>query len=615
MNTSSPRNQRRASGRARQRGATAVFVAFALPMLTAVIALVIDIGQLYYAQRDLEKLATLAALDASRAQSGCFIGGDGTPGSLNAAVASVNSTLVANNVVAGDGITPTVRFGRYDATITPGRRVFAVLTESDPAVDSVQVTLTRPQPAPLVPFIFSSGGGGALGNLTASASAQHAPVASFMIGTTTVSLNQVSPLNGLLTGLLGSSVNLNLIGYQGLANANVTLVGLQTALGIANPGDLLSTELPLGTLINAIATAAGNAGQTAVAATLDTLAALADPSRTTTLGEALGIEDGVENLVGALPLNTLQLLQSLAFSAANGLYPIELNLGANVLNLVSLRTFLQVGQLAQPSLAFDGTGAGRPGSSGGLARTSAKTQQVTLRLRFVVNNVPGLSALAQVKLGLDLGVSGATSNLRSILCPSALSIPVRTQPVVELGTVVRPVTLSVGSFSNTNPSNPVTSGSLLNVAFGLLSIKLNNSIDASVAGTGTETDPVKTLFTGPFPSDPVVVGTVVSLSDTVNGLSASLRGNLDICITPLLCLPAGSLASAVLGILGPVTQVLDLVVQPLLQVLGVQLGAATITVLNVGYGNGSNGVPIADGYSVPSLFTTQIPPATPPATR
>ncbi|MEQ9479614.1 MAG: pilus assembly protein TadG-related protein [Algiphilus sp.] len=56
----------------RQRGAAAVFAAIAMTTLLVSIAFTIDIGRLYFAQRDLQNAANLAALDASRMASGCY---------------------------------------------------------------------------------------------------------------------------------------------------------------------------------------------------------------------------------------------------------------------------------------------------------------------------------------------------------------------------------------------------------------------------------------------------------------------------------------------------------------------------------------------------------------
>lgn len=588
---------RRPSPPSRQRGATAVLtaaimVAVAVPLM----ALLVDAGQLYYAQRDLQKLATLAAFDASRAESGCFGSSSGTPGTLAAAQAAVTNTLAVNNV-SGAGITPVVVFGKYDNTTVAGRRVFTQLTATDPGVDSVQVTLTQAQPATLIPWFTSSG------TLTATASAQHAPVAAFRIGTTVVDVSQTSGLNSLLGALLGSNVNLSLVSYQGLAAANVTLLGLKTALGIGNTKTLLTTQLPLGTLIQGVANAASAAGQASVATTLNGLAALADPSRKTTLGQALGVENLAENLVGSLPLNTLQILNSLAMSASNGLYPIALPISLNVLNLVTLNAYLQVGQAAQPSQSDLNTAAGRPGFNvtTGLPHTQAQTQQVILELRLVVNNLPGISALAQVKIGADITVAQATSYLSSIKCPTLAGPSQTAQPVMTLMTTLNPATVTLGSFSSANPAQPVTSGSLLNAVLGLLSINLTKTISATVAGAG----PISTSFSPPFPASQTV-GSAVSVNNTVSGLSATLQNNLTICVTPLLCLNAGGLASFVTSLLTPLLSVVDALVDPLLKVLGLQLGAATLSVDAgaIDYGNEAGRTSATSG-SVPAIYNQQ----------
>lgn len=64
-----------ATSRQRQRGAAAVFVAISLIALLASVALAIDTGRLYSAQRNLQRLADLAAMDAARVAGGCLSGG------------------------------------------------------------------------------------------------------------------------------------------------------------------------------------------------------------------------------------------------------------------------------------------------------------------------------------------------------------------------------------------------------------------------------------------------------------------------------------------------------------------------------------------------------------
>src|SRR5690606_20780764 len=78
------------SARRRQTGAAAVFAAIAAGAGLTALALAIDVGRLYAAQRDLQRIANLAALDAARVTGGCF-GEPENPSAtaFNEAVASI----------------------------------------------------------------------------------------------------------------------------------------------------------------------------------------------------------------------------------------------------------------------------------------------------------------------------------------------------------------------------------------------------------------------------------------------------------------------------------------------------------------------------------------------
>src|SRR5579859_6902103 len=70
----------------RQRGAAAVFAVAAMIAGLAALLLGINVGMLYYAQRDLQRLAALAAAAGVETASGCVIttgtNTAGVPGSL-----------------------------------------------------------------------------------------------------------------------------------------------------------------------------------------------------------------------------------------------------------------------------------------------------------------------------------------------------------------------------------------------------------------------------------------------------------------------------------------------------------------------------------------------------
>ena len=78
---------RRCTGRKQQTGAVAVLAALAVGAGLIALALAIDVGRLYSAHRDLQRVASLAALDAARVSGGCM----GQP--ENPAAAAYNETI------------------------------------------------------------------------------------------------------------------------------------------------------------------------------------------------------------------------------------------------------------------------------------------------------------------------------------------------------------------------------------------------------------------------------------------------------------------------------------------------------------------------------------------
>ena len=599
----SQRSGRRTPGRSRQRGVSAIVVTLALLALVPMTALSIDVGRIYYAQRDLQKLATLAALDASRVESGCYLGGNGTPGSLDAAKAVVTSTLSANGVNPKDTnntIVPTVEFGRFDYTTKPGTRVFQPLPDTSENVTAVRVTLQRTMPTMLVQFIKKTTSDGIL---QASASAQHAAAASFNVGSTLLNIDSTKSmaLNALLPALLGggSALSISAAGYQGLANANVTIGDLATALGVdlASPGSLLTTRIPAAEALAALANTLGKEGQTAAASTINTIAGIVDPSRTVLIGDLLGsVENGADQLVGALPLNTLALLNSLAESAGNGLYPIKVpNLGV-ALPAVKLTNYLTVLEPQQP-------GSGRPGYINGTPRTQAQTAQIRASLRATLDVV----GLATVKLGTDITVASAKGALAKILCPTAVGSSPSPKSKASIDAAANIATVTIGSFSSADPSTPVTSGSLIGVGLTpLVGVQINLANPATAdlgANTGTTLQ-----FSGPPFNLPQTAGSTLSVGNAVGGLLGSL--NIQVCtkVVVSICLPLSTspLKPVLQPALNTLSTALDSATDTLLNALGVEVGSVTVTLLGVDFGNnGRNLTPSTT--SVPSLFTQEKP--------
>ena len=127
----------------RQRGVAAIFAALSLITLLSAVGLAIDVGRLYYANRELQRLTDLAAIDGARVRSQCL----GNAG-IDEVTAEVDASLLRNRLPPL--VTTVTRLGKRQVDAN-GLQFFQPVTAGQPA-DSVQVTLSRPSPARILPL-------------------------------------------------------------------------------------------------------------------------------------------------------------------------------------------------------------------------------------------------------------------------------------------------------------------------------------------------------------------------------------------------------------------------------------------------------------------------------
>lgn len=570
---------------ARQRGFAAVFAAVAMIAMLSAVALTIDIGRLYTAQRNLQRAASLAAMDAVQVVSGCT--GRGVTGTLADAQGEVAASLLRNGHAA-DTVSTVV--GMRDDTASLTR--FVALGDGDSRLSAVQVTLTRASPARIIPGITGSSGS----PIQARAAAGQRPRAGVSISPSALSLDSSnSPLlNMVLGGLLGGNVNLSIAAQQGLAAAQVKLSELAAAAGVASPGGLVSvnTSLPgaLQMLSNAL-NATGGAANASAAATLSSLAALADPNRQVLLGNVLGLGSGVSGeAADILYVDALSLMMALAQSAVEG-QALDLPLGVALpAGLANLKLALKVSEapfIGEPGPA----GNGPDGQPLTFVRGAALQLQVRTDLLDISGALSALSPLVGVvvqpiRIGLDIDIGAAEASVREIQCPARH----RPEPVVDLDVDTQVAVLRLGHFSGSAASLPPLAGGALISAINLpiigpvLSVALNAPAELQV-GTAQNSEvsyinnfpPYVAL---PLATNPVLVGDEALLSSAGASLSTQFANQLTVRLLGIN-LPLGSTLSLASTLLAPVFNLLDGVVDPLLQQLGVQAGGASVAVYTV----------------------------------
>ena len=617
----------------RQRGFVAVFAAIAMIAMLSALALAIDVGRLYTAQRDIQKLADIAALDAARVASGCSGPYAGQPASAGVTSAEVIASLQRNGV-ADDQMTVRTELGRrLPVTGIDGQTGallgFEPLPETSPLRSAVRVTLSRAAPRRIIPGIT----GDSDLRLVASAVAAQPAMAELSIGSDTLSLHG-GLLNSVIGGLLcpvGDSscqsqvIALDVAGSSGLLTAGVTLEQLATAVDLtvqdlANPL-VLEVQAPVASeVLNGLAGALSGTVNSSVTTLLSNLAQVTQGNTAgVPLGQLLGTVTDVASNVPFVSLMDLVIGLGQAAQAGSGGSPIALNLGnvVNIPNVAELHAFVKIIEPPQ----FSGMGPA--------GQTSASTAQVQVQLRLLVdalssttNTLNGVLALlgtsvnvSPIKLGVDVDVAKAEAFLDALQCPSEARN--NGLPVATLSARAAAAEITLGSYSGNGASAPPLipgTAALLSadvqVVWGLVSTKLFVNLAAPVsapAGGGLQVlddvidyEQVEEALTyiadgapdaPPSNSNPQRIGSSHVLSNAMAGLFGSLSlstssstGSSQLCVL-LTCVSLSSLLDPLLAgvnaVLGPLLTsaggLVDSVLDPLLNALGVQVGGATVT--------------------------------------
>ncbi len=281
--------------RIQQRGATLIVVALGMGMaLAAMMAL--DIGNLVWQKRELQKIADLAALaGAAQGPDGCVSDG-------------AKANAQANGLLVSD-VFPDPVWGEWK----PGDSE----VKSKGVGNACQVSISR-----TVPYLFMFDSDDESRTLRARAiAATQEPVAMLSVRNRLLSINsqQGALLNAVVGGLLGGSLDVAAVGWQGLANTDVNLLAyldaLNTQLGL-NVGtyeELLNTELAIGELLGVMASLVPKDGPTANAAVA--LASLGVKAKVSPLrvrlGDLLKVQTGASSAALDVSANVLSLVQAL----------------------------------------------------------------------------------------------------------------------------------------------------------------------------------------------------------------------------------------------------------------------------------------------------------------
>lgn len=347
-----------------ERGAVALFVALILAVLLSMTAIVVDLGMHRVTRADLQALADMVALDLAREIRGSRTQADLAPaGDTGSPSSAASKSIARNSDILGEGLTVLVDWGSYEdgvwdtAEDPPSAVKVTASADTDYAVADGSSDTSRTAYA-----VASSSACYRLGSFVAAVDA----------GDSTV----LSPLNDLF------DVNLTLVGYKALADANVTLADLAATSAIGSPTQLLTGSVTYSDLIRALIEVLSNEPGSSNSAAVSALGAVLQASSTVGsvyLGDVMHVSP-TDRAALEMELNVLDIVGSARL--ANGDHFVQVpNLNASVPGVGSQftggLTLISAAQLA----------CGKPNSPESVARNAQL--EGSLGVEFV--NLPSLS--------------------------------------------------------------------------------------------------------------------------------------------------------------------------------------------------------------------------------
>ncbi|MGH8491662.1 MAG: pilus assembly protein TadG-related protein [Moraxellaceae bacterium] len=538
------------AGPSRQRGAIAMMTAAFLMFALLCLVLVVDTGRLYYEKRRLQRIADTSALDAATEGGLCSL--DSGP-TLTALVA----TSATRNGFSGDvSVAPNEVSGGYMETVD-GIRIF----NADPdRAEAVQVVLGKDVPASLI-------AGGLFGNiveLRAQATAQRIPTVTFSAGSSLLNINSSKSalLNPLLNGLLGTHLNLNAVSYQGIADADVSLLDFMRSAG------LIGTRITAGAVDQALNTSVSLASFTAATVNvLDQQQAagvgllnsqlIGVKSATVKLGDIVALDTAPGMMEEALKakVNLLELLVAAAM-AANKNNAVALSLGVAGVS-ASLRV------IEPPQIAV-----GWPGMENGQWRTKAKTAQV----RLTVSAQPNVLGLTAGDIGLTTEVAQGEAWFEQARCRTLASGSTDIDLAGATGLASVKLTKTSGS-GNAEIKIGLAQGGPLG---GLTLVTAEVGLDTTVGASNVQDIDYEIVNKNEDLPEKKTMSSGSGLATSINNLQVTVTaGPLILDLSPVTDLVKNIVVD------GVVNDLVNPLVIPLLGLLGVQPGVMDVALIDV----------------------------------
>ena len=481
-------------------------------VLIGIAAFTVDLGQQRVARRDMQALADMVALDMSRLV-------DGTSKATIEGRASWAATraesIARNSTTFGDDPEVTVTLG----SLNRETGAFTAFTDGEDArvPNAVEVSATTS-----VGFSFLGGSGRAV----RTAVGTNRKSACFQLGSYAAALDTDNSLLAPLNQLIGA--DLQLLSYQGLTNADISITEVGTELGVGGVDQLLNGSVTTGQFYAAtIAALQMEGGNEAAITALQLLQAqvnLAEPFR---LGDLVAIDPDAD----AALTTDLNLLDLIAGSAliADGQHAVSLpDLKASIPAVAAVHSTLNVIQKASmacddeaatqsqlvgavgvdlklPDLGlFKVTGGATLNVNLGNARgnlttpgpscnagtlvdpdelnvalaTALSTLSLSAPLHLVATIATGLPLVGNIRIAFDVNLSTSqpmppASEIVPLKIPPNDEVPKSVGAQVLLPAIAAPIAINL---SVTNPGGVLPLATVLNLVSGLVNSTLSTTL-------------------------------------------------------------------------------------------------------------------------------------------
>ncbi|VVT16796.1 conserved hypothetical protein [Sphingomonas sp. EC-HK361] len=517
-----------------RRAGVGIMVAAGLPLLLGCTAFAVDIGSIQLETRRLQGIADAAALSAAA-----------DPGQADQGARAVVAAAAWPRAVQ---VATTAGSYSGSLSIAPAARFTPVASGGDAA----RVTLTSASPT-----FFASIFGVRNVTIVRTATAARERAASFSVGSRLAALDG-GLLNGMLSGLTGSTVSLSVMDYNALAGADVDLFGFLDALRTTahveagSYDDLLATNVTTAQALAAVAAQLDSTNNASAAAAIRKLAngltgqqlSLGKLIDAGPLGGRASGGGGIAN-IDAMALVTALL------EGASPTRQLSLDIGASIPGLASTSVKLAIGERPNQSPWIAITNLGTP---------IVRTAQTRLYIETKVAPALGL-------VGLDLPIfielAGAEARLSAIDCGAPRGVTVEARPDPGTAAIAAIDEAKLDDFKTPMPLSRARLARLL-----LVDVTAKSVIDLGSAATW---QPLR------FSQDQIDARAVQTVSGDrlTASLTQSLLTDIDIRVGGLSIGPLVSTVGSVLSLVAPA---LDQVIGLATGALGVHVGQADVRV-------------------------------------